>query len=88
MNATEAQKNEKLSNLIAWFQKRKPTIGQIRLDQDLIETRALDSLSFTDLIYYLEELTDQEIDIEREALPTFRTLAAISSRFFEQGTAQ
>jgi hypothetical protein len=97
MNAASAQADkveniqmdEKMTNSINalknWLAIRNPQGGEIGFQQDLIDTKVVDSISFTEFVYYIEELSGREINIQQETLMAFRTLASISSRFFAQG---
>lgn len=63
--------------------ERNPAVGELELDTDLIDSRAIDSLSFVDFIFLLEELTATTIDPEQLDVEDFRTLRRIRQRFLE-----
>jgi len=61
---------------------RNPKLDQLSDDLDLIDSRAINSLAFVEFIFLLEELTGESIDPEDLDLDDFRTLSAVSARFF------
>ncbi|HEX3131570.1 MAG TPA: acyl carrier protein [Thermoanaerobaculia bacterium] len=60
-----------------WLLERKPEIGDLDPDFDLIDNRVIDSLSFLDFVFFLEELTGRELQATAETVHYFRTLRAI-----------
>ena len=70
---TEAQ----LETLKAWLLKKKPALGDIDLDFDLIENRVIDSLGFIDFVFFLEQLSGRELQTDAKAVTSFRTLRNI-----------
>jgi acyl carrier protein len=72
-----ASTEEMLESLRAWLLARKPEITDIDLDLDLIENRVVDSLSFIEFLYFLEELTGNNLQTEAESLGSFRSLRVI-----------
>jgi acyl carrier protein len=71
--STETQ----LQSLKAWLLKKKPGLGDIDLDLDLIENRVIDSLGFIDFVLFLEQLTGRELQTDAGAVTSFRTLRNI-----------
>jgi acyl carrier protein len=67
--------------VVGYLLSKKPEIGEIPPDLDLIENRVLDSLGFVNFLYLLEELTGREIPMEEVAPDDFRTVNAIEARF-------
>lgn len=61
--------------------ERNPAVGNLDLDLDLIDTRAVDSLAFLDFVLLLEKLSGQPIPAEEIDLEDFRTLRRIDERF-------
>ncbi|HSK40018.1 MAG TPA: acyl carrier protein [Arenibaculum sp.] len=70
--------------LRAWILENNPAVGRIGDDDDLIDTRALDSLQFMRFVYFLEEVFGREIRLEESVLRNLRSLSAIC-RHFEAG---
>ena len=52
------------------------------VETDLIETGLVDSLTFVELVYVIENATGIEIDFDRIDIQDFRTLSAIEKAFF------
>jgi acyl carrier protein len=69
--------------LLDFFEETVPErVDEITWEVDLIETRLLDSLHFAELVFYLEEATDMEIDLTQLTIDTFRTVGTIYENFF------
>jgi acyl carrier protein len=66
-----------LEGVRAWLLARKPEVTNIDLDLDLIENRVVDSLSFIEFLYFLEELTGNNLQTQAQSLGTFRSLRVI-----------
>ena len=64
------------------FRSRHAERDHLDLDENLIETRLVDSLSFIELIYVIEAASGIEIDFDTIDLEDFQTLAAIDKAFF------
>lgn len=77
--ATESQ----LDAVKQWLLAKKPELTEIDLDLDLIENRIIDSLGFLDFVYYLEELTNQELQSSLESVSSFRTLRVIRNEILK-----
>ncbi len=65
---------------------RRPDLGTIDPDYDLIDNRVLDSLGFVNFLYVLEEQTGREITLDQVSAEDFRTLRRIRERFFDAST--
>lgn len=65
-----------------FLRNRNPELGRLDPDQELIDSRILDSLAFLEFILLLEELTGTEIGVDSVAREDFSTLRAIERRFF------
>ncbi len=72
-----ASVDTQLETLKAWLLKKKPAVGDIDLDLDLIENRIIDSLGFIDFVFFLEQLTGRELQTDAKAVTSFRTLRNI-----------
>lgn len=70
-----------------WLLARKPELEDLDLDLDLdlIENRVIDSLSFMDFLFFLEELTERDLQAEAGSANTFRTLRTIQERILAAG---
>ncbi|MGH3781373.1 MAG: acyl carrier protein [Pseudonocardiaceae bacterium] len=62
---------------------KHPERTDIPSDLDLIETRLVDSLSFIEFIFVIEQASGRDIDTESLDLSQLRTLAAIEQSFFD-----
>jgi acyl carrier protein len=69
--------DEQLDSVRAWLKKKKPAVGEIDLDLDLIENRVIDSLGFIDFVFFLEQLAGRELQTDAQAVTSFRTLRNI-----------
>jgi acyl carrier protein len=65
-----------------WVLAKHTDRQDIGKDEDLIETRLVDSLSFVEFIFVIEQASGVEIDLEALDLDDLRTLTAIEKRFF------
>jgi acyl carrier protein len=69
-----------LERVKKWLLARRPEIGDLAPDQDLVESRVIDSLSFLEFVYFLEELTGREIQVTPDTVQSLRTLRSIEQR--------
>jgi acyl carrier protein len=67
--------------VVEFLLARRPELGTIDPDFDLIENRVLDSLGFVNFLYVLEEQTGREISLDQASPEDFRTLRKIRERF-------
>ncbi|MEV0778266.1 4'-phosphopantetheinyl transferase superfamily protein [Streptomyces sp. NPDC050433] len=74
--------NEGLQQVKDWILKRHPDREDIAPTLDLIENRLIDSLSFVEFVFLLEEQSGRSIEMETLEVDAVRTLAAIESNFF------
>jgi acyl carrier protein len=68
--------------VLTYLLARRPELTSIDPDLDLIENRIIDSLSFVNFLYVLEEQTGQAISLDEVSPEDFRTLRRIRERFF------
>lgn len=80
-HAPAVQRSESLQTLEAFLREDHPELTEIGMDQDLIDSRILDSLRFMNFLFLLEELTGVPFEIDRIAVDDFRTLRTIEQRF-------
>jgi acyl carrier protein len=64
-----------------WILSKHPERRNVAADEDLIESRLVDSLSFVEFIFVIEQVSGVEIDIEHLNLDDLRTLAALEKKF-------
>jgi acyl carrier protein len=62
---------------------KHPERTDIPSDLDLIDTRLVDSLSFIEFIFVIEQASNRDIDTESLDLSQLRTLEAIERSFFD-----
>jgi acyl carrier protein len=67
--------------VVGFIKDRNPAVEVIDKDDDLIDSRAIDSLAFVDFIFLLEELGGTILDPEELDVEDFRTLRRIEARF-------
>lgn len=65
-----------------WILSRHPERNSIAPDENLIESRLVDSLSFVELVYVIEGASGAEIDFDAIDLKDFQTLSALEKAFF------
>lgn len=68
--------------VVQYLLARRPELGTIDPDYDLIDNRVLDSLGFVNFLYVLEEQTGREVQLDEVSPEDFRTLRRIRERFF------
>ncbi len=66
----------------AWILERHPERDSVTSDENLIESRLVDSLSFVELVYAIESASGIEIDFDNIDIQDFQTLSAIEKAFF------
>jgi hypothetical protein len=62
----------------SWLIARKPGITEIGLDDDLIDSRVIDSLAFVEFLLFLEDLVGHDITLTEQNAVVFRTLRGIN----------
>ncbi|MEU8566795.1 acyl carrier protein [Streptomyces pathocidini] len=65
-----------------WILGRHPERTELGHDVNLIESRLVDSLSFVELVYAIEDASGTEIDFDAIDIEDFQTLASIEKAFF------
>ncbi|MBC3842709.1 acyl carrier protein [Streptacidiphilus sp. 4-A2] len=71
-----------IEDIRKWILARHPERNSLPHDENLIENRLVDSLSFVELVYAIEGASGAEIDFDAIDLQDFQTLAAIEKAFF------
>lgn len=70
-----------LKEIKDWVLAKHPDRDDIPHDLDLIDTRLVDSLSFVEFLFVIEQASGAEIDTESLDLSRLRTLSAIEQHF-------
>ncbi|MFE2727335.1 phosphopantetheine-binding protein [Kitasatospora sp. NPDC059327] len=65
-----------------WILARNPGRESIEPDENLIESRLVDSLSFVELVYTIESVSGVEIDFDSIDMQDLQTLSSIEKAFF------
>jgi phosphopantetheine--protein transferase-like protein len=73
---------EGLQQIKDWILKRHQDREDIAADLDLIENRLIDSLSFVEFVFLLEQLSGRSIEMETLEVDAIRSLDAIEANFF------
>ena len=77
--------NARIEELKLWLLRERPDIKDIDLDTDLIDNRILDSVTFINFVYFLEEFTGKRIPLASGAAAnSFRTLRMIQNNMLEE----
>ena len=84
--STSTSTQQQMDQIKSWLLAKKPEIEDIDPDFDIIENRVIDSLSFTEFILFLEEVSGREIQVYTESVDVFRTLRSIQDNIMN-GTA-
>ena len=74
--------NDVSTDIVSWLRARKPDIERIDLDQNLLESGALDSLQFVTFLLFVEQLRGESIPQDLVVPENFRSVNAIVSSFF------
>lgn len=74
---SEIDNHDVVDRLRTWLLARNPNVVDIGLDDDLIDSRVIDSLAFTEFLLMLEELVGHEITLDASNVTSFRTLRGI-----------
>jgi acyl carrier protein len=65
-----------------WILKRHPEREDIPADLDLIDNRLIDSLSFVEFVFLIEQLSGRSIPMDSIDVEDFRYLKVVEERFF------
>ena len=83
--STSVSTEQQLEAVKRWLLAKKPALGDIDLDLDLITGRVIDSLGFIDFVFFLEQLTGRELQTDAESVKSFRTLRSLRDRILTAG---
>jgi acyl carrier protein len=72
------------NSAIDWLVNRRPELKEvgITVETDLIDSRVIDSLTFVEFIFFLEELCGRPIEADGDVLETLRSFNAIYKHYF------
>ncbi len=70
-----------MTDILDFIRVRKPELGAIDDDVDLIDERIVDSLDFAELLFVIEESTGKPIDLSKVDVEDFRSLRSIRRAF-------
>ena len=79
---TELERADKLSRVKSWILAKAPGRTDVELDVDVIETGLVNSVSFTEYVLIIEELSGSEIEINEAIVEKVRTLRGVLENFF------
>ncbi|MFE9613357.1 acyl carrier protein [Streptomyces sp. NPDC006012] len=65
-----------------WILGRHADRTELAADVNIIENRLVDSLSFVELVYVIEDASGAEIDFDNIDIEDFQSLATIEKAFF------
>ncbi|MEV4339442.1 phosphopantetheine-binding protein [Streptomyces sp. NPDC049590] len=71
-----------IEEIRSWILSRHPERTDVAPDENLIESRLVDSLSFVELVYAIEGASGVEIDFDTIDIRDFQTLSSIEKAFF------
>lgn len=75
------QKTARIDAIRDWVIAKNEGLTDLALDDDLIERRLVDSLSFVEFVFLISETSGVEIDMDSVDINDLRTLAAIEKNF-------
>jgi len=67
-----------------WILSQNPKVQSVGDEDELIESRVLDSFALLQFVLYIEEVFGREIVLDESIARNFRTLASIC-RYFKMG---
>jgi acyl carrier protein len=70
-----------LGKLVDWLKQRKPELGEIDPDADLMKAGILDSLQFVNFLFVIEQVRGAPIAQEKVVPANFATLRVIEKTF-------
>ncbi|WP_245573905.1 phosphopantetheine-binding protein [Amycolatopsis nigrescens] len=65
----------------SWILAKHPDRSELDAEEELIETRLVDSLAFVEFVFVIEQAYGASIDVDNIDLNDFRSLAAIDKAF-------
>lgn len=80
-NTNSISINEEVAPLVDWLKIRKPELGDIPIDADLVAEGILDSLQFVNFLFVIEQLREEPIPQDLVIPSNFVSLESIASNF-------
>jgi hypothetical protein len=74
--------NPGLEQVKKWILARHPAVEDIEPGYDIIEHRLIDSLSFVEFVFVIEQHSGKSIDVNTIDVDDFRSLDAIGQTHF------
>jgi len=69
-----------------WILQNRPAVARVGDDDELIESRILDSFTLLEFVFFVEEVFGREIVLDESVARNFRTLSSIC-RHFKEGVS-
>ncbi|KAA2261089.1 acyl carrier protein [Solihabitans fulvus] len=66
-----------------WILARHPELDDLDSHLDLIENRLIDSLTFIEFVFLIEQHSGESIPMDTIQVDDFRTLNSIGKRYFQ-----
>lgn len=67
-----------------WILQNRPNVRSVGDEDELIESRVLDSFALLEFVFFVEEVFGREIVLDESVVKNFRSLAAVC-RCFKTG---
>lgn len=64
-----------------WILRNRPNVRSVADEDELIESRVLDSFALIEFVFFVEEVFGREIVLDESVAKNFRSLAAICRCF-------
>ena len=64
-----------------WILENNPAIQSVGDEDELIDSRVLNSFAFLQFVYFVEEVFGQEVVLDESTMGNFRSLAAVCRNF-------
>ncbi|WP_182879276.1 MULTISPECIES: phosphopantetheine-binding protein [unclassified Microbispora] len=78
---TQQQTTARIDQIKEWILAKHKNRTDVGVDEDLIDSRLVDSLSFVEFVFLIQEVSGVEIDMDTLNISDIRTLAAIEKHF-------
>ncbi len=69
-----------------WILQHRPNVRGVGDDDELIESRILDSFALLEFVFFVEEVFGREIVLDESVARNFRTLSSVC-RHFKEGVS-
>ncbi|GLW21375.1 acyl carrier protein [Microbispora triticiradicis] len=78
---TQQQTTARIDQIKEWILAKHKNRTDVGVDEDLVDSRLVDSLSFVEFVFLIQEVSGVEIDMDTLNISDIRTLAAIEKHF-------